>query len=125
MSKFQWNWSAICEDGIQPFKSNESSSTDLAPCFQQICLDAPMYACLAVVSSYYFGLTFRIVERNIVQRRALVLRLLATFGLSLIPLVKFYFMIHNGYHVWPADVLVLSSEFIAWVIHFGEIYLIH
>lgn len=119
MAMWRWNWSSVCETGLQPF-SDQNTTTDLAPCFQQICLQAPIYAILAIFSSYYFGLTFRVIERNRIQRRCIVVRLLATFGLILIPFSKIMDMIHSDFHIWPADILVSTTEFIAWIMHFGK-----
>lgn len=120
MAMWRWNWSSVCENGLQPF-SDQNSTTDLAPCFQQICLQSPVYAILAICSAYYFGLSFRVIDRNRIQRRCIFVRILVTFGLILIPFTKIMDMIAGGkFHIWPADILVATTEFIAWIMHFGE-----
>uniref|UniRef100_A0A336LPK6 ABC-type xenobiotic transporter n=1 Tax=Culicoides sonorensis TaxID=179676 RepID=A0A336LPK6_CULSO len=118
MAMWRWNWSSVCENGLQPF-SSLNSTTDLAPCFQQICIQTPVYSVLAIFSSYYFGLTFRVIDRNVVQRRCIVIRMLVTIGLALIPFIKLLDMIHANFHIWPGDILVSVTEFIAWIMHFG------
>lgn len=121
MAMWRWNWSSVCENGLQPF-SDQNTTRDLSPCFEQVILQAPIYAILSIFSAYYFGLAFRVIERNVIQRRCIVLRLVATFGLAIIPFSKILDMIHANYHIWLADILVSVTEFIAWIMHFGEIF---
>lgn len=117
-----WNWSAVCEDGIEPFVNGTNSTTDLGICFQQVCLQLPVYVFLAIFSSYFFGSTYRTIERNVVQRRAIFIRLLTVLGLAIVPLNKIFFMIHRGDSVWPADILVSSTEFLSWTMHLGKFF---
>lgn len=121
MAMWSWNWSAVCEDGIEPFVNGTSNTTDLGICFQQICLQLPIYAFLAIFSSYYFGNTSRRIERNAVQRRSIYLRIIAVLGLAIVPLNKIFYMIHRGESVWPADILVSSTEFLSWIMHLGRL----
>ncbi|XP_055637767.1 ATP-binding cassette sub-family C member 10 [Toxorhynchites rutilus septentrionalis] len=116
MSSWKFSWTDVCPSGLRPW---ESDYNDLAPCFQQICLQLPMLVLFAVFSSYYHGTHFRSVLRNGTQLRALRARIVASIGLGLIPVVKLFYTIRIHGKIYPIDVLLSSVQCVAWSVHIG------
>ncbi|XP_055853767.1 ATP-binding cassette sub-family C member 10 [Episyrphus balteatus] len=113
---FQWYWSDFCPTGIQPFAAD---SNDLLPCFQEICLQIPVYTIFAAVSSYNFGCYNRPVIRNPTQKRLIYLRIITTLFLAALPVTKIFFFHSVGLDIHAVDVLVVSIEFVMWILHCG------
>lgn len=118
MEVYAWNWTEFCPSGLHIF---EPASSNLAPCFQQICLQFPAFILLAIFSAYFYGKFNNEIVRDGRQSKALIFRALVVLGLGLVPLFKILYMIDNGVQIWPIDILLSCTEFIAWIIHFGVI----
>ncbi|XP_058815016.1 ATP-binding cassette sub-family C member 10 [Topomyia yanbarensis] len=113
---WQFSWSDVCPSGVRPWVKDYN---ELAPCFQEICLQLPILVLFAVFSSFFYGCHFRLVFRNATQRRALRLRIAAAGGLGLLPVLKVFYMIRIHGHIYPIDVLLSCVQFVAWTVHIG------
>lgn len=112
---FVWNWDEFCETGL-----NVSSNTSaLAPCFQQLHVQLPTFAWLAIFSSYHYGMLSSEVYRNRTQLICLNLRALIVLGLAITPAVQLLNTM-NKFHIWPVDILITCVQCLAWMVHFGE-----
>ncbi|XP_058453342.1 ATP-binding cassette sub-family C member 10 [Malaya genurostris] len=116
MSYWQFSWTDVCPSGVRPWVKDYN---ELAPCFQEICLQLPILVLFAVLSSFYYGCRFRRVLRNATQMRALRLRIVASFGLGLVPVLKLFYMIRINGQIYPIDVLLACVQFVAWTVHIG------
>lgn len=114
---FQWHWTDFCPTGITPFATD---SNDLLPCFQEICLQIPVYTIFAAVSSYNFGSYNRPVIRNPTQIRCIYLRIIASLFLAALPVIKIFTFHSVGFPVYPVDVLVVCTECVMWIVHCGK-----
>lgn len=112
--KWTWKWTNVCPTGLTPWVAD---SNDLMPCFQEVCLQFPIYALFAIFSSYYFGLHNQTLTRNSTQLRLLYLRVISTILLALIPLTKIYYFAVNNVSLYPADVLITSTKCLTWIVH--------
>lgn len=115
-----WNWSDMCPTGLTPWIPN---SNDLAPCFQQLCLQIPILMLIAVFSAYHFGRQATLVARDKTQMRMLYLRVFAILLLSFLPLFRTYALLVNRIQIWPSDILIACTECVTWIVHLGEFYL--
>lgn len=113
---FEWYWTDFCPTGIVPFAAD---SNDLLPCFQEIALQIPVYTIFAAVSSYNFGCYNRPVIRNATQKRLIYLRIITTLFLAALPVVKIFYFHSTAVDIHAIDVLVVSIEFVMWVLHCG------
>lgn len=116
MSSWDFSWTDVCPSGLRPWVKDYN---DLAPCFQEICLQLPILVLFAVLSSYYYGSHFRLVSRNSVQRRSIRLRIAASFALGLIPVLKVFYLLRIHGKIYPIDVLLSCVQFVAWAVHIG------
>jgi ATP-binding cassette subfamily C (CFTR/MRP) protein 10 len=111
----EWKWEKFCETGL-----NISSNTSvIAPCFQQMHIQLPTFAWLAIFSSYHYGLLTGEVYRNRTQLICLNLRALIVLGLALTPVIQLLNTM-NSITIWPVDILLTCVQFLAWTVHFGE-----
>lgn len=114
-----WNWTNFCPTGLTPWLPDANY---LTPCFQQICLQLPILLSFAIISSYHFGRQKCLVVRNRTQIRLIYLRVSAVLLLAFLPLVKIYFLISRNAPVYPIDVLVVCTECVTWIVHFGKFF---
>lgn len=111
-----WNWTDFCPTGLTPFAPD---ANNFLPCFQEICLQLPVNALFAVVSSYTFGKFEPPILRDRKQLRLIYVRLLLTVFLALLPIAKLTFMLHRQYSISAADILVACSATMMWFVHAG------
>ncbi|XP_021703912.1 multidrug resistance-associated protein 7 [Aedes aegypti] len=116
MSSWEFSWTDVCPSGLRPWVKDYN---DLAPCFQEICLQLPMLVLFAVLSSYYYGSHFRLVFRNGVQLRSIRVRIAASIALGLIPVLKIFYVLRVHGRIYPIDVLLSCVQFVAWTVHVG------
>lgn len=112
-----WNWTNFCPTGLTPWMPDANY---LTPCFQQICLQLPIYLVFAIVSSYHFGRQRLLVARDKTQIRLIYLRIVAVLLLAFLPLIQIYFMINLNADVYPIDVLIVCVECVTWIVHCGK-----
>ncbi|XP_062548884.1 ATP-binding cassette sub-family C member 10 [Armigeres subalbatus] len=113
---WEFSWTDVCPSGLRPWVKDYN---DLAPCFQEICLQLPILVLFAVLSSYYYGSHFRLVFRNGVQLRSIRLRIVASLGLGLVPVLKIFYLLRVHDRIYPIDVLLSCVQFVAWTVHIG------
>ncbi|KAM7354188.1 ATP-binding cassette sub-family C member 10 [Cochliomyia hominivorax] len=116
---FQWNWTDFCSTGLRPFASD---SNDLLPCFQEIILQLPIYTLFAAISSYHFGAYTRSVARDRTQLWSIYLRIFISILLASLPVLKIFQFYRLGVKLNAADVLVVCTECVMWVVH--SVYLL-
>ncbi|EDS42543.1 multidrug resistance-associated protein [Culex quinquefasciatus] len=116
MSSWEFSWTDVCPSGLRPWVKDYN---DLAPCFQEICLQLPILVLFAVFSSYYYGSHFRLVFRSGTQRKAIRVRVAASIGLGLIPVMKIFYILRTHGKIYPIDVLLSCVQFVAWSVHVG------
>lgn len=113
-----WNWTDFCATGIRPFASD---SNDLLPCFQEIILQLPIYTLFAAISSYHFGAYTRVLVRDRTQLWSIYLRILFTILLATLPVLKLFEFYRLGMKLYAADILVVCTECVMWVVHSGKL----
>lgn len=112
---FAWKWEEFCETGL-----NVSSNTStIAPCFQQIHIQLPTFAWLAIFSSYHYGKLSVGVYRSRAQVICLNLRALIVLALAVTPTIQLLKTM-DSVTIWPVDILLTCVQFLAWTVHFGE-----
>lgn len=114
---FSWNWTEFCSTGIKPFAKD---SNDLLPCFQEITLQIPIYTLFAAVSAYHFGTYTRYVTRNPRQLWAIRWRVFISILLASLPVLKLFEFYRLGVKLYAADILVVCTECVMWVVHCGK-----
>ncbi|XP_075152571.1 ATP-binding cassette sub-family C member 10 [Haematobia irritans] len=112
---YAWNWTEFCSTGLKPFAIG---SNDLLPCFQEIVLQIPLYTIFAAISAYNFGSFSRGVTRNRTQLVSINIRTIICVWLAALPVIKL-FKINTVNKVYPADVLVVCTECVMWMVHLG------
>lgn len=117
---FNWNWTDLCPTGLTPWIPD---TNDLAPCFQQICLQFPVLVTIAIFSSYHSGRQATLVSRDSTQIGVLYLRVFVALGLAFTPLIKTYMYINDSIDIFPSDILISCTECVTWIVHLGEILL--
>lgn len=113
---FNWQWEKFCETG----RNISSNTSAIAPCFQQLHIQLPTYAWLAIFSSYHYGLLSNGIYRNRTQLICLNLRALIVLGLAITPVVQLLNTINTSLTIWPVDILLTCVQFLAWTVHLGE-----
>ncbi|XP_046809062.1 ATP-binding cassette sub-family C member 10 [Lucilia cuprina] len=111
-----WNWSDFCSTGVRPFASD---SNDLLPCFQEIILQLPIYTLFAAISAYHFGAYTKCLVRDRTQLWAIYLRAASTILLAILPVLKLFEFYRLGVRLYAADILVVCTECVMWVVHSG------
>lgn len=109
-----WDWAKFCETGL----NISSNSSSLAPCFQQMHVQLPTFAWLAIFSAYHYGMMGPAMYRNRTQAVCLNLRALFSLALAMTPVVQLLASINT--RIWPVDILLTCVQFLAWSVHFGE-----
>lgn len=115
MGNFNWQWDEFCETG----RNISSNTSVIAPCYQQLHIQLPTYAWLAIFSSYHYGLLSNGIYRNQTQIICLNLRALIVLGLAVTPVIQLLKTI-NVMTIWPVDILLTLVQFLAWTIHLCE-----
>jgi ATP-binding cassette, subfamily C (CFTR/MRP), member 10 len=110
-----WKWEKFCETGLN-ITSNTSSIT---PCFQQMHIQLPTFAWMAIFSSFHYGMLSNEIYRNRTQLICLNFRAVFALGLALTPAIQILNTMDHEV-IWPVDILLTCVQFIAWTVHFGE-----
>lgn len=119
--QWRWNWEEMCGPGGLSLWSPQFH--DLGICFQHLCLQIPVLALLAIISSYYSGRHFGFVVRGKLQKRFINLRALVSICLALLPVIHIYIEYSTtGVHLVPINLFLAVTECVTWFIHF--IYLL-
>lgn len=114
---WKWRWEDFCETGM----NISSNTTVITPCFQQLHIQLPTYAWLAIFSSYHYGMLSGRIYRDRTQIVCLNLRAFFVFLLAITPPVQMISRLQDeNEKIWPVDILLTCVQFLSWIVHFGE-----
>lgn len=117
-SRWHWQWENFC--GPEGFKIWSPERHDLGYCFQQICLQIPVFVILAIISSYYFGLRKGFVTRGPVQLISIHIRCLMILVSALLPVLQIYIYLNKtDAHIYSVSYFLFAVEGISWLTHLG------
>lgn len=111
--EFKWRWEDFCPTGLNI--SDENST--IAPCFQQICLQLPVFVLLALFSSYYYGKINSEIQRDQIQKNLIGFRACIVFLLAIAPPLRLCYMMAYEIDAWPIDIMLTCVQFLAWTVH--------
>ncbi|XP_012524038.1 multidrug resistance-associated protein 7 isoform X1 [Monomorium pharaonis] len=93
VKEWKWNWTELCGQGdINPLNPEIH---DLSVCFQQLCLQIPVLALLAIISAYYCGRRDSSSSRQQDAYNAINIRILITICLVILPIIRAYIILTN------------------------------
>ncbi|XP_057325310.1 ATP-binding cassette sub-family C member 10 [Microplitis mediator] len=140
-SRWTWNWINLCGNNSSLNPINPDTN-DLSLCFQQLCLQVPTLALLAITSAYYCGKKSSVIPYDRFSHYAITLRLIITGCLITLPIIRAYIILTNttmspvnlhntklssnntflpsnqATSAKPIDYIVAGTEGLAWVVHF-------
>ncbi|XP_011176315.1 multidrug resistance-associated protein 7 [Solenopsis invicta] len=92
--RWKWNWTELCgrHGDINPLNPE---THDLSICFQQLCLQIPVLAFIAIISAYYCGRRDTSSARQQCAYHALNIRILITICLVILPIIRAYIILTN------------------------------
>ncbi|XP_018573016.1 multidrug resistance-associated protein 7 [Anoplophora glabripennis] len=115
--QWRWNWVDLCGE---EFKIWAPQRHDLGICFQQLCLDIPVLAMLAISSAYYFGRHEGFVTRGRIQLIAINIRCVIVLCLAFLPLIQIYIDINKGQaQINKISFFLSAVQGITWFTHLG------
>lgn len=113
-----WRWEELCGPGGLKIWSQEQH--DLGICFQQLFLQIPVLALMAICSAYYFGRQSGFVIRGNIQKRAIKLRCVIVLILACLPVLQTYIDVSKGKIPVPVINFFLAAvQCVTWLVHFG------
>ncbi|EZA61102.1 hypothetical protein DMN91_004524 [Ooceraea biroi] len=94
VGRWQWNWTVLCghPGGINPLNRE---THDLDVCFQQLWLQTPVLALIAITSAYYCGKRNGLSSRQQRVYNSINIRILITICLAILPIVRAYIILTN------------------------------
>ncbi|KAL6434970.1 hypothetical protein ACFW04_005255 [Cataglyphis niger] len=94
VERWKWNWTELCGSNrnINPLNPE---THDLGICFQQLCLQIPVLALIAVISAYYCGKTNISSSRQQHTYHAINIRIVITICLVILPIIRAYIILTN------------------------------
>jgi ATP-binding cassette subfamily C (CFTR/MRP) protein 10 len=116
----QWNWEDMCGPGGLTLWS--VGTHDIGICFQELCLQVPVFILMATVSAYYCGRHTHWVARSQRQLQILGLRAIATVLMAVATVARICIAIalSPGF-LQPVDYLLAVVEGVTWLVHLGFI----
>lgn len=113
-----WRWEELCGPGGLKIWSPEQH--DLGICFQQLFLQIPVLALMAICSAYYCGRQSGFVIRGNIQKRAIKLRCLIVLILAFLPILQTYIDVSKGkIPVSVINFFFAAVQSVTWLVHFG------
>lgn len=94
IERWKWNWTELCgyNRNIDPLNPE---THDLGVCFQQLCLQIPVLALIAITSAYYCGKTNTSSSRQHYTYHAINIRIFITICLVILPIIRAYIILTN------------------------------
>ncbi|XP_029175572.1 multidrug resistance-associated protein 7 [Nylanderia fulva] len=94
VERWKWNWTELCgyDRNIIPLNPE---THDLGVCFQQLCLQIPVLALIAIISAYYCGKTNISSVRQQRTYHAINIRIFITICLVILPIIRAYIILTN------------------------------
>ncbi|KYM96883.1 PREDICTED: multidrug resistance-associated protein 7 [Cyphomyrmex costatus] len=94
VERWKWNWTELCGHGdINPWNPE---TDDLSVCFQQLCLQIPVLALLAIISAYHCGKRNTSLSHQQHVCHIINLRILITICLVILPIIRAYIILTNA-----------------------------
>lgn len=113
---WRWRWEEMCGPGGLIIWSPEQH--DLGLCFQQLFLQIPVLALLAVTSAYYSGRHISYVARGKFQMRTINLRCCIVAVLTLLPILHTYIDVSKSkMPVTFISFFLAATQCVTWLIH--------
>ncbi|PSN57205.1 hypothetical protein C0J52_05033 [Blattella germanica] len=115
-----WRWEDMCgPDGLSLWSKR---TKDLGICFQELCLQTPVFVLLATISAYYYGKQSNWFVRPRRHLKILWLRAFATALMALATATRIcYMIVSSPGKLQPVDYLVATVEGVTWLVHLGYI----
>jgi ATP-binding cassette subfamily C (CFTR/MRP) protein 10 len=115
-----WKWEDMCGPGGLTLWSVKSH--DVGICFQELCLQVPVFILIATVSAYYCGRQTRWIVRSRKQLQVLGLRALATLLMAVAAVARICTAIKlSPGSLQPVDYFLAVVEGVTWFVHLGFI----
>lgn len=117
-SRWQWRWLDMCgPDGLELWSSKQH---DLGLCFQQLCLQIPVFTIFAVASAFFFGSHVNFVLRSKAHLYTINARCACVVLLAILPILQLYAMLENGNdRIENIFYFLLAVESFSWLSHLG------
>lgn len=95
VERWKWNWTELCgrRGDIDPLNPE---THDLSICFQQLCLQIPVLALIAIISAYHCGKS-RPHTSSSRRQHAINIRILITICLVILPIIRAYIILTNTF----------------------------
>lgn len=119
-SWLHWKWTDMC--GPSGLTLWSAKNHDIGICFQELCLQVPVFILLAVVSAYYCGRHTRWIVRSRRQLQILELRTVVAVIMAIAPVIKICTAIQlSPGSLQPVDYLLAAVKGVTWLVHGGFI----
>lgn len=131
-SSFETEWTELCPTGIAVFIPG---TLKLAPCFQQLLVQLPIFTIVAVLSAFRVGRLHTThgasppQQNDTIFGKALIIsRLTVVFVLALMPVIRLISQVilsSNGaseilQRLRPIDIFAGGVQLVSFLSHFGE-----
>ncbi|XP_021924384.1 multidrug resistance-associated protein 7 isoform X3 [Zootermopsis nevadensis] len=115
-----WNWEDMCGPGGLTLWS--VGTHDIGICFQELCLQVPVFILMATISAYYCGRQTHWIVRSRRQLQILGLRAIATVLMAVATVARICTAIAlSPGSLQPVDYLLAAVEGVTWLVHLGFI----
>lgn len=119
-SWLHWNWEDMCGPGGLTLWSVKGH--DVGICFQELCLQVPVFMLIATISAYYCGKQTQWIVRSRKQLQVLGLRALATLLMAVAAVGRICTAITlSPSSLQPVDYFLAVVEGVTWFVHLGFI----
>lgn len=119
-SWFQWKWADMC--GPSGLTLWSAKNHDIGICFQELCLQVPVFILMATVSAYYCGQHTHWIVRSRIQLQILGLRTAVAFIMALATVIKICVVLQlSPGSLQPVDYLLAVVKGVTWLVHVGFI----
>ncbi|XP_069682959.1 ATP-binding cassette sub-family C member 10 [Periplaneta americana] len=115
-----WDWTEMCGPGGLMLWS--AKTHDLGICFQELCLQTPVFILMATISAFYCGKQSNWVVRSRKQLQVLTLRATVVVLLAAATIARVCSsIVYCPGSLLPVDYLLAGIEGLAWLVHLGFI----
>lgn len=119
-SRLQWKWADMC--GPSGLTLWSVKNHDIGICFQELCLQVPVFILMATVSAYYCGIHTHWIVRSQIQSQILGLRTVTTVIMAVATVMKICTVIQlSPGFLQPVDYFLAAVKGVTWLVHAGFI----
>lgn len=111
----RWDWTEVC--GPDGFHVWSAKTHDLGICFQELCLQTPVLALLAITSAYHFGRQINRVQRGRRQIRAVNIRCVLCTAFAILPILQVYAALESSANMNVIYYFLSMVQGLAWLCH--------